>query len=124
MKTNMTEIPFNVFFSVHFDEERRIRFWFSLSSRVFLPSLIFQTLLDCTHSLKIVNMWDKDCNTSLHIACANGYETIAKMLIDKDADVQSRNNDEKTPLHLAAYYGQTELVHILNVTFSFFSTRV
>lgn len=68
------------------------------------------TLLKFADLDKIINTKDKDSNTPLHIACANGYEEIAIRLLDVDADVQSRNNDGKTPLHLAAFYGQDDVV--------------
>lgn len=35
-----------------------------------------------------------------------GFEEIAIVLMEKNADVKSRNNEDKTPLHAAAFHGQ------------------
>ena len=65
-------------------------------------------MLDRSEIENVIDMADKDNNTSLHIACKNGFEEIAMMLMDAGANVRSRDNFEQTPLHLAAFYGQDE----------------
>ena len=60
----------------------------------------------------IINLKDKDSDTALHIACAQGFEDIAVLLMEKNADVKSRNDHNETPLHLAAFYGKNELVSL------------
>ena len=57
---------------------------------------------------EVINMKDKDSNSALHIACAKGFEDIAIVLMEKGADVKSRNNMNETPLHLASYFGQNK----------------
>jgi len=41
-------------------------------------------------------------DSPLHIATSNGYFEIIKMLIEKGANINSKNNDGDTPLHIAA----------------------
>ena len=65
-------------------------------------------LLTSEQRNEIINLENKDSNTALHIACAKGYEDIAVHLMGKGADVKSRNYNNETPLHLAAFYGQNE----------------
>ena len=40
------------------------------------------------------------------MACEKGYFCIALTLIDAGADVDNKNEDEMTPLHLAAKEGR------------------
>ena len=65
-------------------------------------------LLTSAEHDEIINMKDKDSNSVLHIACAEGFEDVAVVLMEKGADVKNRNNMNKTPLHLASYYGQNK----------------
>jgi ankyrin repeat protein/L-ascorbate metabolism protein UlaG (beta-lactamase superfamily) len=51
--------------------------------------------------------------TSLHMACALGYGDIAKALLDKGADVNSKDKWDHTPLGLAGRYGHTHIVEFL-----------
>uniref|UniRef100_A0A7M5X847 Ion transport domain-containing protein n=2 Tax=Clytia hemisphaerica TaxID=252671 RepID=A0A7M5X847_9CNID len=67
-------------------------------------------LLTSEQRKEMINMKNKDSNTCLHVACAHGYEDIANLLMEKGADVKSRNYNNETPLHLAAYYGQNDVV--------------
>ncbi|XP_047128763.1 transient receptor potential cation channel subfamily A member 1 homolog isoform X1 [Hydra vulgaris] len=69
-----------------------------------------ELLLSFLEAKKIIDMSDKDNNTCLHIACKSGFEKIAIMLMDANANVRSRNNFEQTPLHLAAFFGQEDVV--------------
>ena len=47
--------------------------------------------------------WD---NTPLHIACSKGHLDCAVALIDAGAQIDNKNEDEQTPLHLAAKGGR------------------
>ena len=51
--------------------------------------------------------------TLLHYACWHGELEIAKKLIEKGADVNASNFDNRTPLHIAAQFGHMDLVKIL-----------
>ncbi|KAI1899882.1 hypothetical protein AGOR_G00066340 [Albula goreensis] len=46
----------------------------------------------------------------LHIACANGYKEVCSLLLENGADPQAEDNAHWTPLHLAAKYGQINIV--------------
>lgn len=51
---------------------------------------------------------DRIDNTPLHVACERGYHAIALTLIEAGADVDNKNEDERTPLHLAAKEGRVK----------------
>jgi ankyrin repeat protein len=38
---------------------------------------------------------------------------VAALLICEGAKVKATNNNRDTPLHMAAYYGQTDMVELL-----------
>ena len=60
-----------------------------------------------------VNLKDKDGNTPLHKAALGGVRSkdIVDILIEKDGDVNARNDDLCTPLHYSI--GDTEISKIL-----------
>ena len=43
-------------------------------------------------------------NRPIHIACQNGHQSVAKMLIDANADVNAQNNNGLTALHMSVEY--------------------
>ena len=73
-----------------------------------------QVLLEDKRAESILNEEDKDGNTALHISCARGFDKITKILLDANAEVTPRNNLEKTPAHLAALFGRSEYVKVIN----------
>ncbi len=52
----------------------------------------------------------------LHVAAANGYTEIAKLLVQAGAYVMAQNNDNKTPIDLAYEQGHISLAQILEKT--------
>jgi len=52
-------------------------------------------------------------NTPLHIAAAIGEKTILELLLTNNADINSRNEENKTPLHCAIENGQEGIVAVL-----------
>lgn len=51
--------------------------------------------------------------TALHIAAADGQETIVQLLLEKGADVMARSKHGETALHWAAIRGHKEVVQLL-----------
>ncbi|WP_265021650.1 ankyrin repeat domain-containing protein [Wolbachia endosymbiont (group A) of Icerya purchasi] len=47
------------------------------------------------------------------LAAMTGNVDIAKVLLKHNADVNAKNNEEKTALHYAAKYNHQELVELL-----------
>jgi len=51
-----------------------------------------------------------DFTTPLHDAALNGHKEVAELLIEKGADVNAKNNDGETPLHLTTNKEIAELL--------------
>ena len=51
--------------------------------------------------------------TPLHMASLRGYEEVARVLLEGDADVRAQNDDDQTPLHVASREGHLEVVRVL-----------
>ena len=51
--------------------------------------------------------------TPLHIAAANNYLDIAKLIISKGGDVNKKDENKNTPLHIAAFSGKKEVAELL-----------
>jgi ankyrin repeat protein len=45
--------------------------------------------------------------TPLHVASQTGQAELARMLIDRGADVSAQNKDRATSLHLARHFEET-----------------
>ena len=52
-------------------------------------------------------------DTALHQASLNGYKDIVDVLIAKGELIDTRNNEDKTPLIAAVSFGQQEHVDIV-----------
>jgi len=59
-----------------------------------------------------VNSTDSYNNTPLHLACAHGDRKMCQCLINHDADLKKKNNDEMNPLHVAALEHNLEVVNM------------
>lgn len=67
----------------------------------------------CTLSLRFTN---NDGNTPLHLACAEGRESIAHMLVTKFASsLLVKNNNGDTALHVACANGHSSIARMLIV---------
>uniref|UniRef100_Q9Y6X6-4 Isoform 4 of Unconventional myosin-XVI n=1 Tax=Homo sapiens TaxID=9606 RepID=Q9Y6X6-4 len=49
----------------------------------------------------------------LHMACASGYKEVVSLILEHGGDLNIVDDQYWTPLHLAAKYGQTNLVKLL-----------
>eukprot|EP00795_Rhopilema_esculentum_P017434 gene17434-9036_t len=78
---------------------------------------------DCVETCKILlaqpnghmllNEFDDQENTPLHIAASKGYIKIVKLLLQHGALIDAKNDQNLTPLHLAAKFGRARIVDIL-----------
>ncbi|KAH9498508.1 hypothetical protein Btru_006829 [Bulinus truncatus] len=62
---------------------------------------------------RLVN--DSDCydNDPIHIAAQKGYLEVVQLLLKNGAYIDTKNEEELTPLHCAAKYGRTNIVREL-----------
>ena len=77
---------------------------------VWLAAIIAQ-LVD--HGAK-VDCRDVDGNTPLHLAISEGYEDIARYLLDFGADRSAKNNEEKRCVDLANFAFKAEIHAIVS----------
>eukprot|EP00386_Alphamonas_edax_P007983 GDKI01026324.1.p1 GENE.GDKI01026324.1~~GDKI01026324.1.p1 ORF type:complete len:327 (+),score=80.09 GDKI01026324.1:109-1089(+) len=52
-------------------------------------------------------------STPLHCAAHQGHTHTARMLLNRGADINARNQLQETPLHIASRYGHTDTVRLL-----------
>ncbi|XP_008302268.1 protein phosphatase 1 regulatory subunit 16A [Stegastes partitus] len=60
-----------------------------------------------------INAQDNNGATLLHIASANGYVSVAELLLENRAQVEVKDADGWTPLHAASCWGQIQIVELL-----------
>ncbi|KAJ8276883.1 hypothetical protein GJAV_G00068970 [Gymnothorax javanicus] len=60
-----------------------------------------------------LNAPDHQGATLLHIAAANGYQSVGELLLDQQAEVEQKDSDGWTPLHAASCWGQIQMVELL-----------
>ncbi|CAL1596835.1 unnamed protein product [Knipowitschia caucasica] len=60
-----------------------------------------------------LNAQDENGTTLLHIASANGYVSVAELLLEKKAQIEAKDSDGWTPLHAASCWGQIQMVELL-----------
>lgn len=60
-----------------------------------------------------LNAQDNNEATLLHIASANGYVSVAELLLENRAQVEVKDSDGWTPLHAASCWGQIQMVELL-----------
>jgi len=66
-----------------------------------------------TESIKDINMVDKNGDTLLHWACKEKKWDIAKLLISKNINIDTKNDDGYTPFHFACLYSGSEVARLL-----------
>jgi ankyrin repeat protein len=78
---------------------------------------IVRLLLD--HGADLEAAWGDMGEKPLHQVSYGKYRSqedgvrVAQLLFDRGADVNTRRKDDRTPLHLASYYGNVEIVRLL-----------
>ena len=55
----------------------------------------------------------QDGRTGLHLAAASGYLDVVKVLLNHKCTVDLRDHEGITPLYLATYYGNYEIMRML-----------
>ena len=55
----------------------------------------------------------QDGHTGLHLAAASGYHDVVKVLLNHKCTIDPRDHEGITPLYLATYYGNYEIMKML-----------
>ena len=61
-------------------------------------------------TIKLLHKIDSDCNNLLHRACSLGAEALAQKLLNSGLADLPRNLNGDTPLHIASFCGQNEII--------------
>eukprot|EP00730_Choanoeca_flexa_P006674 TRINITY_DN12203_c0_g1_i1.p1 TRINITY_DN12203_c0_g1~~TRINITY_DN12203_c0_g1_i1.p1 ORF type:complete len:116 (+),score=7.35 TRINITY_DN12203_c0_g1_i1:113-460(+) len=71
--------------------------------------------LNTQQQRELIQQSDQGKDTPLHYACQYGHLAVARVLIDKGADVEAKNRNQWTPLHEACLRGHLSLAEMLIV---------
>ncbi|KJH41362.1 ankyrin repeat protein [Dictyocaulus viviparus] len=63
----------------------------------------------------LVNHPDHNQMTAMHIVCNNGYLEVSKLLYEYGASINALNEEEETPLHMAAARGEIMTGMLINI---------
>ena len=66
---------------------------------------ILEQIVSLPEELKNINYQDENGNTALHYSCDEGNLKIVEILLKANCETNIRNNEKKTPLHLASKRG-------------------
>jgi len=59
---------------------------------------------------EVINEQNNKGLSLLHMACQNGSKEMVKFLLNNEADIKSKTNDDEIPLHFACEKGNKEIV--------------
>ncbi|KAL7637921.1 UNVERIFIED_CONTAM: hypothetical protein RMT77_011534 [Armadillidium vulgare] len=78
-----------------------------------------KVLLENEEAVNLIDFSDRFDNSPLHEAARNGYLDVVKLLLEKGSQIDNKNEDEETALHIAAETGQKEVVEELIKNYRF-----
>lgn len=64
----------------------------------------------CLHVGADISLVDKEGLTALSWACLKGHKSVVQYLVEKDAKIGQTDKNGRTPLDLAAFYGDSDIV--------------
>ena len=77
------------------------------------PTKKVEKLLTLGKDIDFINATNKQKETALHKAAANGHKDVVPRLLEKGASPDLQNKVGETALHLAALYGHKDVVQLL-----------
>lgn len=98
---NGNDIECPLFYAVHNDNYTAVKYLIEIGADINRASVI------------TINNFRVSGFTSLHLACMNGNNRIAKLLINNHADIIAKNSNNNTPLMLATSRNRVETVKML-----------
>lgn len=72
-----------------------------------------QILLHHQRGRNLLEVNDQFDNLPIHISCAKGSVESVKLLLEAGSDIDNKNEDEQTPLHLAAINGRPKVCKLI-----------
>jgi len=75
-----------------------------------LHAFVKVLVVGCPHNME---SWGSDTLTPLYMASLRGYEKVARILLEGDADVTAQTDDGQTLLHVVSREGHLEVVRAL-----------
>lgn len=60
-----------------------------------------------------ISSLDKEGLTALSWACLKGHKSVVQHLVEKDAAIDQTDKNGRTPLDLAAFYGDSDIVSLI-----------
>ncbi|XP_013393458.1 protein phosphatase 1 regulatory inhibitor subunit 16B isoform X2 [Lingula anatina] len=82
-------------------------------TRMDTEKMMLRDIKQLAEEKKDLEFVDENGATPLHIAAANGYESVVEFLLDHHVSVDVRDVDGWTPIHGAACWGQPAILEIL-----------
>ncbi len=79
---------------------------------------VVDRLLRDERSMDLLDRNDRYDNTPLHVAGSHGFREIVLMLLNHGADVDRKNEDEQTPLLVAAKAGRPRYAHYCSTVYT------
>ena len=74
---------------------------------------VIEAILESPEGKELLSVNDQYDNLPIHVASKMGNVDCVQKLLDAGADIDNKNEDEQTPLHLAAINGRTRVVELI-----------
>ena len=74
---------------------------------------VLKRLLGSAEGRDLIEVTDQFDNLPIHVAAKEGNLETVKILIDAGSSIDRKNEDEQTPMHMAAIHGRVDVVEEL-----------
>lgn len=114
-KAILSSLSPEIIWEDYWKEVRRNRekFWDACEMGDLQGLLALISMLKSSHTPIDINDRTLNNYTGLHLACENGHEKVAQILLSSNANISAITSFGRTPLHLACIKGSLSLVQLL-----------